>query len=365
MRFHVENFERHKEAGVQAHRAGKPAEARYHFLKAADSLYRAAAQSEGVLRKTRIANAKKLVRMARTIKDAPARSGAKVKAADEAETGRFVPLEERPAIRFGDIAGLEDAKQEIKLKMVYPFLYPEQAQRFLVQKGGGILLFGPPGTGKTMLARAVAGEIDAAFFTVRPSEIMSKWVGEAEKNVQALFESARSHDRSVIFLDEIEALIPARRSSGSTVMQRVVPQILSELEGFHKDEQNPLLFIGATNEPWSLDPAVLRPGRFDEKICIPLPDLDARRRILELNLERRPLADDVEPDALAQRLEGYSGADIRNICSKAANVPFLESIEGGEMRDIASADFEKVISTTPPSVSKKSLSKYDKYALNQ
>ncbi len=362
MRFHVENFERHKEAGVEAHRAGKYSAARYHFLKAADALYRAAAQSEGVLRGTRIANAKKLVRMAGAIKDRPDGSGAAVRAADEAETGKFTPIEERPALRFGDIAGLDDAKQEIKLKMVYPFLYPEQARRFLVQKGGGILLFGPPGTGKTMLAKAVAGEIDAAFFTVRPSEIMSKWVGEAEKNVQTLFESARSHARSVIFLDEIEALIPARRGSSSTVMQRVVPQILSELEGFHKDGQNPLLFIGATNEPWSLDPAVLRPGRFDEKIYIPLPDLDARRRILELNLERRPLADDVHLDALAERLEGHSGADIRNICSKAANIPFLESIEGDEIRDICAADFEKVLSSTPPSVNKKSLAKYDKYA---
>jgi len=361
MRFHIESFERHKDAGVEAHRVGKYSEARYHFLKAAESLYRAAAESEGVLRETRIANAKKLTRIAQGLKDIPAQRAPLRAPAESGEAEKFSPIAEKPSVRFGDIAGLEDAKQEIKLKMVYPFLYPDQAARFLVQRGGGILFFGPPGTGKTMLAKAVAGEIEAAFFTVRPSEIMSKWVGEAEKNIQSLFDSARSYPRSVIFLDEIEALVPARRDTESTVMQRVVPQILNELEGFQKHD-NPLLFIGATNEPWSLDPAILRPGRFDEKVYIPLPDLAARLRILEMNLERRPLAEDVDLAAIAARLEGYSGADIRNICSKAASIPFLESIEAGTVRDICKADFDKAIAAAPPSVSKKSVAKYDKYA---
>jgi transitional endoplasmic reticulum ATPase len=362
MRFNIENFERHKEAGVQALRAGNNPEARYHFLKAAEALYLAAAESEGVLKDTRIANAKKLAQIAKGLPDVaqPVRRPAAAPA--EAGNGtKFMPIAEKPAVRFGDIAGLEDAKQDIKLKMVYPFLYPEQAKRFLVQRGGGILMFGPPGTGKTMLAKAVAGEIDASFFTVRPSEIMSKWVGEAEKNIQALFDSARSYERSVIFLDEIEALVPARHDSESTVMQRVVPQILNELEGFHKNEHT-LLFVGATNEPWSLDPAILRPGRFDEKVYIPLPDLPARLKILEMNLEGRPLADDVDLNALAARLDGYSGADIRNLCSKAANIPFLESIEKGAVRDISAADFDKVVSSTPPSVSQSSVSRYDEYA---
>jgi transitional endoplasmic reticulum ATPase len=362
MRFQIENFERHKEAGVEAHRAGKFAEARYHFLKAAEALYHAAAESEGVLRETRIANAGKLTHIAQQLKDMPPQRRAPQRAAaEDSETAKFSPIAEKPSIRFGDIAGLDDAKQEIKLKMVYPFLYPEQAAHFLVQRGGGILFFGPPGTGKTMLAKAVAGEIDAAFFTVRPSEVMSKWVGEAEKNIQALFDSARVHPRSVIFLDEIEALLPARRDSESTVMQRVVPQILNELEGFQKHD-NPLLFIGATNEPWALDPAVLRPGRFDEKIYVPLPDYEARLKILETNLEHRPLADDVDLSAVAAALEGYSGADIKNICSKAANIPFLESIEAGTIRDICKADFDKVLAATPPSVNKKSVAKYDQYA---
>lgn len=361
MRFEMENYERHKDAGVEAHRAGKPAEARYHFLMAAKALFAAAEKSEGALKKSRIANARRLIEIARGVKAAPAASRGKAEAVEEG-VSRFAPVGERPRVRFGDIAGLENAKQEIKLKMVYPFLYPDLAAKFMVQRGGGILFYGPPGTGKTMLAKAVAGEIDAAFFTVRPSEIMSKWVGEAEKNIQALFDAARQNEKSIVFIDEIEALVPARHDSGSTVMQRVVPQILNELEGFHKDAAFPLLFIGATNEPWMLDPAILRPGRFDEKIYVPLPDTDARKRILEMNLSGRPIADDVDLDSLAIRLEGYSGADIKNICSKAAAIPFMESVSGAEARDIALSDFMKVIEETRPSVSEKMVEKYGKYA---
>ena len=173
-------------------------------------------------------------------------------------------------MRFADVAGLEDVKEEIRLRLIYPLAHPEKAQRYGIQSGGGLLLYGPPGTGKTLLARAVAGEIDAAFFTARPSELMSKWVGEAEQNIARLFDEARQCERAIIFLDEVEAMIPARRSSGSTVMQRVVPQILAELQGI-RQRSSGLLFMGATNEPWALDPAVLRPGRFDARIYVGLP----------------------------------------------------------------------------------------------
>lgn len=243
------------------------------------------------------------------------------------EDKSFIPVE-RPTISFADIAGLEDVKEDIRLKMIYPFSHPEAAARYKIRRGGGILLWGPPGTGKTMMARAVAGEIEAAFFTVKPSEIMSKWVGDSEQNIEALFKSARSHERSIIFIDEIEALIPARRGeSASPIMKRLVPQILAELEGFDTSSKNPLLFIGATNEPWSLDPAVLRPGRFDEKVYVGLPDVAARRKILELNLAGRPLGEDVDLDLLAEKTAGYSGADVKNICERAAADCFLRAVQ--------------------------------------
>jgi transitional endoplasmic reticulum ATPase len=281
----------------------------------------------------------------------------------------FIPVE-RPTLSFSDIAGLEDVKEDIRLKMIYPFSHPEAAARYKIRRGGGILLWGPPGTGKTMMARAVAGEIEAAFFTVKPSEIMSKWVGDSEQNIEALFKTARSHERSIIFIDEIEALIPARRGeSGSPIMKRLVPQILAELEGFGTSDENPLLFIGATNEPWSLDPAVLRPGRFDEKVYVGLPDRPARRKILELNLAGRPLADDVDLDVLADQTISYSGADMKNICERAAADCFLKAVksrtseEGAPEEDppIAMEDLLGAVRETRPSVTAEDLEKFIEY----
>jgi len=293
--------------------------------------------------------------------------GRKVKEGKD-EAKDFIPVE-RPTLSFSDIAGLEDVKEDIRLKMIYPFSHPEAAAKYKIRRGGGILLWGPPGTGKTMMARAVAGEIDAAFFTVKPSEIMSKWVGDSEQNIEALFKTARSHERSIIFIDEIEALIPSRRGeSGSPIMKRLVPQILAELEGFGTSDENPLLFIGATNEPWSLDPAVLRPGRFDEKVYVGLPDLAARKKILELNLKGRPLADDVNLDLLAEKTVSYSGADVKNICERAAADCFLKAVKGhegdGPVEDIppiALSDMLTAIREARPSVTTEDLEKFIEY----
>jgi transitional endoplasmic reticulum ATPase len=212
-----------------------------------------------------------------------------------------------------------------------------------------------------MLARAVAGEVDAAFFTVKPSEIMSKWVGEAEQNVSRLFSEARRHPRAVIFIDEVESLIPKRGGNSSTVMQRVIPQILSEMEGFNTgDTRGALLFMGATNVPWSLDEAVLRPGRFDEKVYVPLPDVDARLAILNTHLKGKPLAPDISLEEIASRLEGYSGADIRRICEKTCDIPFVESVKTGEERDIEKRDVLSAIQQVRPSVTKQAIEKFEK-----
>lgn len=214
-----------------------------------------------------------------------------------------------------------------------------------------------------MMAKAIAGEIEAAFFTVKPSEIMSKWVGDSEQNIQALFQEARSHPVSIIFIDEIEALVPARKGSETGgVMARLVPQILAELEGFDTSDKNPLLFIGATNEPWSLDPAVLRPGRFDVKVYIGLPDLPARRKLLELGFRDRPIGETVNLDELATKLDGYSGADITNVCEKAAGDAFLRVVHGIETSPkIEAADLDKVLTQTRPSVSVTDLARFESY----
>ncbi len=354
-----DHFERYKAKGLDARRAGQWDSARVYLLEAARSMVNLgkAAPSEE-LKSARAAMAEKLLQLARDCQQAgserrhvsSAMSNVASSEAPSDEKSAGWRLSEKPSLRFSDVAGLDEVKEEIRLKMLYPLEQPELAKRFGIRAGGGVLLYGPPGTGKTMLARATAGEIDAAFFRVSPADILSKWVGEAEQNIKKLFDEARKASRAIIFIDEIEALVPARRDDGSSVMQRVVPQILQEMEGIDKKADNCLLFMGATNVPWQLDPAVLRPGRFDERIYIPLPDLPARQKLLEIYLKHRPLADDVNLDGLAVQLEGFSGADIKYLCDRAAVIPFLKSISAGQEQAIDQQVIEQALRETPKSV---------------
>lgn len=366
--FLIDSFEKHKELGIACFRRGDLQDAKYHFLKAAQYLLEVAEQSEKPLRAVRIRQANKLVALAKNLK--ARRQAVREKAAARKSGGdgadAEVPQEwlvaEKPTIRFEHIAGLEDVKEQIRVKMIYPFTHAEKARKYRIRTGGGILLYGPPGTGKTMIAKAVAGELDAAFFAIAPSEILNKWVGESEKNVRKLFESARACARAVVFIDEVEALTPPRRDGESGgVMQRVVPQILNELDGFDRKEGHTLLFMGATNEPWNIDSAMLRPGRLDEKIYVGLPDVQARRKILEMNLRDVPLESDVELSALAERLEGYSGADIAYLCRKVGEERFLESVERDDERAISKRDFEDALARLKPSVGRLALERFAKF----
>ncbi|TET31896.1 MAG: ATP-binding protein [Planctomycetota bacterium] len=319
-------------------------------LEAARYLLKAAKASSGRIRETRKRQAGVLVKFA----DRLEAKAAKSKAAKNTAAGRpdtpvghleepgksagstgspeavaevdlssatFFP-EPKTGITFDDVAGLEEVKREIDRRVVKVREHQKDAAELGLRIGGGMLMYGPPGTGKTMFAKAMAETLDAAFFHVKASEIMSKWVGDAEKNVSKLFEDASKYRLSIIFIDEIEAMLKKRSKLRSTVAERVVNEFLASLDGFSTEEGKRLIFVGATNRPWEIDEAVLRPGRFDNKFHIGLPDLEARRRILELNLEGRAIEDDVDLDALAVQLEGYSGADIRNICDHAAGVTF-------------------------------------------
>lgn len=196
---------------------------------------------------------------------------------------------------------------------------------------------------------------------------MNKWVGESERNIAKLFSAAREQKKAVIFIDEVEALIPKRKDSGSTVMQRVVPQILGEMDGVESKNEN-LLFIGATNEPWSIDHAALRPGRFDEKIYVPPPDKEVRKKIFELNLRGKPLASDIDFDKLVEMTEVpllyvcYSGADIKQICLKASLIPFRETIQSGIERNIEMRDLTEAINAVKPSIDKEMIEKYERFS---
>jgi transitional endoplasmic reticulum ATPase len=379
--FLIESFEKYQKRGIDAFRAGELKEARYYFLLAAEYLLELAKDTkEAKLKEIRTKKAMELVKLANSLPEkrkalrekAAARAASSKKGDakgvggdDDDEDGPDQEwlVQEKPKLRFDDIAGLEDVKEQIRLKMIYPFKHPEKAKKYRIKTGGGILLYGPPGTGKTMIAKAIAGELDATFFAIAPSEILNKWVGESEKNIRKLFDSARKCERAVIFLDEVEALTPPRRDGESGgVMQRVVPQILNELDGFDTKEGHTLLFLGATNEPWNIDAAMMRPGRLDEKIYIGLPDAPARRKILEMNLRDVPLADDVSLDKLADRLDGYSGADLAYLARKVAEKVFEESVEHGHEPPLHQADFESVLAKFKPSVSRVDLDRFRKFA---
>ncbi len=349
-RYLCDRFVEAKEEGLRALRRGDREEAQRRFLGASEYLYRLAAISEGDVKKSRLANAKAFQELAQKAKDGTAATEA---TAEES----FAPAAP-PAVRLRDVAGLADAKEELALRLILPRTYPEKAQLFGIELGGGVLLYGPPGTGKTLLARAVAGEVEAPFYTVKPSEIMSKWVGEAEKNVARLFTTARANPISVIFIDEIEALVPRRSENRASVMTRVVPQILSELEGFDRGAGS-LLFLGATNEPWALDPAALRPGRFDAQVYVGLPDAEAREEILRLNIEGRPLAPDVDLAVLAASLDGRSGADLRKLCRQAAALAFMRSLHGEGEELITAEDLDRAAEKSPPTVTQELLVRFE------
>lgn len=361
-------FERLKSKGVAAYKRGDYLSAKTYLVEAAECMVELAESAKSPeARRHHEEIARELVDLAKDcerLKKSGPRPRARIKEKSGEDAGADASdwiVRDKPDIGFDDIAGLDDVKQEIRLKMIYPFTHPELAQRYGISVGGGILLYGPPGTGKTMMAKAIAKEIDATFYVVSPAQVMSKWVGEAEQNIRKLFEAAKAEPQAVIFIDEIEALVPRRKSDSSTVMARVVPQILQELEGFDRTGRRALLLIGATNRPWLLDEAILRPGRFDTRVLIDLPDAPARFKLLEIHLGNRPVAEDVDFGVLCDRLDGYSGADIKNIAQQAAAIPFLEGVAGGQPRPIAMKDLMAVIEAVQPSVSSVDLARYEKF----
>jgi transitional endoplasmic reticulum ATPase len=359
-------FERLKDKGLVAYRKGDYAEARPYLVQAAECVVELAEGAKTAeLRAQHEAYARELIDLAKDCSKAAAEKRSprqRVREGDDGEaSAQDWIVRDKPKVGFDDIAGLDDVKEEIRLKMIYPFQHPELAARYGVNVGGGLLLYGPPGTGKTMMARAIAHEIDATIFVISPAQVLSKWVGEAEQNIRKLFDAAKAEPKSVIFIDEIEALVPKRQQDTSSVMQRVVPQILQELEGFDRPTERCLLFVGATNRPWLLDEAMLRPGRFDSRVYIPLPDAPARYRLLEMYLGSRPLADDVDLGRLCDLLDGYSGADIRNIADRAAAIPFMEAIGGKEARAVTMADVMKTVEATHASVHPDDLKRFDAF----
>ena len=247
-----------------------------------------------------------------------------------------------PDITFDDVVGLEDVKRSVFLKAIYPRLYPELYAKYKMKVGGGLLLYGLPGTGKTMIAQAIAHETKGKFFAVRCSDIGSKWFGETEQNIRAIFEEARSYENAVLFFDELEAYAGKRRDDSA--MSRVVPEFLTQLQGVLDDEsKNKLLVIAATNRPWDIDGAFLRPGRFDDKIFVPQPRKESRIEIIRKKMEGVPTKGDIDYEKIGESTNGYNGADVAYVCDKAKETALrrviekLEEDEGVTMDDFDAA----------------------------
>ncbi|GBF36848.1 CDC48 family AAA ATPase [Methanofervidicoccus abyssi] len=268
-------------------------------------------------------------------------------------------LVEVPDVKWDDIGGLEDVKQELREAVEWPLKHKEVFERMGIRPPKGILLFGPPGTGKTLLAKAVANESDANFISVKGPEIFSKWVGESEKAIREIFRKARQTAPTVIFFDEIDSIAPRRGMDigSSGVTEKVVNQLLTELDGL--EEPKDVVVIAATNRPDILDPALLRPGRLDRVLLVPLPDKEARYEIFKVHTKKMPLAEDVDLKKLAEKTEGYTGADIEAICREAAMIALRENInaEKVEMRH-----FEEAMKKIKPSVRKEDMEIYKRLA---
>ncbi len=235
------------------------------------------------------------------------------------------PLEAATRVTFADVGGLEDAKNQIRRRIITPFLKPSLFEKFRRKAGGGVMLYGPPGCGKTLLARATAGECRARFFSVHIAEILDMYVGQSEKRLAAAFEEARRETPTVLFFDEIEALAARRRYGSNDASASLVSTFLSELDGFQQNNEG-VLILAATNVPWAVDAAFRRPGRFDRVQFVPPPDRAARADILTALLAGLPGANALDLAALADRTSGFSGADLKNLVETASDLAIETSL---------------------------------------
>ena len=266
---------------------------------------------------------------------------------------------EVPDVTWDQVGGLEGTKERLRETIQWPLEYPQVFEQMDMQAAKGVLMYGPPGTGKTLLAKAIANEAQSNFISIKGPELLNKYVGESEKGVREVFEKARSNAPTVVFFDEIDSIAGERgqRSGDSGVGERVVSQLLTELDGL--EELEDVVVIATTNRPDLIDPALLRPGRLDRHVHVPVPDAGAREKIFEVHSRDKPLADGVDLADLADRTEGYVGADIEAVCreaSMAASREFINSVDPEEVDDtienvlVTTDHFEEALDEVGPSV---------------
>lgn len=253
----------------------------------------------------------------------------------------------KPDVNFSDVGGMDAVKKEIELKIIKPLLHPELYKAYGKKTGGGILLYGPPGCGKTFIAKATAGQVNAKFISVGLNDILDMWIGNSEKNLHELFELARKNTPCVLFIDEIDALGASRSDMKQSSGRHLINQFLQELDGIDHSNEG-VLIIGATNTPWNLDPAFRRPGRFDRIVFVQPPDVSSRESILRLKLENKPIGK-IDYQSIAKKSEHFSGADIDAIIDIAIERKLEDSFNDGIPKPIETNDLLDAIKIHKPS----------------
>ncbi len=369
-------------AAKAAERNGNASGARTLYLRAAQALCEMASLESGETRRQRVLHAEEVMRMADTVIRPQA---APVPAAVPAAPGK--PANSAPAARanaqggddgenpwksegipsttFDDVVGMEDVKKLIRSRIIDQVRYPELYDQYGLKGGTGVLLFGLPGTGKTTIARAIAHEIGAPLYTVQLSDVLNKWVGESEKRIRQLFEKARSTPTALIFFDDFDALGMERQDDGNH-NNKVVVELINQMDGFRKNE-NTIVLLAATNKPWMIDSALMRPGRFEHHIYVPLANHEARIALVQKNLGSVPVDPGLDMDAVSDLLKGYNGADIVSVVNtaKVAGVQrSKELLSQGENRisPITFEDFREAAASHKSSVNPNDIVKMRKYA---
>ena len=254
---------------------------------------------------------------------------------------------ERPGIDFSQVGGMEELKEEIRMKIIYPLQHAEMFRAYGKSVGGGILMYGPPGCGKTHLARATAGEIDAAFLAVGINEVLDMWVGNSERNLHEIFETARRSRPCVLFFDEIDALGASRSDMKNTATRHLINQLLAEMDGVQHSNEG-VLILAATNAPWHMDSALRRPGRFDRVLFVPPPDEPARAAILEILCAGKPCRQ-LDYAAAARRAVDFSGADLKAVVDLAVEQKLAEAMKRGVPQPLVTKDLLRAVKKLRPS----------------
>lgn len=253
---------------------------------------------------------------------------------------------ERPKINFNDVGGMEKVKEEIRLKIIHPLTHADLYAAYGKRIGGGILMYGPPGCGKTYLARATAGEIKAAFISVGINDVLDMWIGNSERNLHSLFEQARQNKPCVLFFDEVDALGASRADMRQHAGRQLINQFLSEMDGV-KSSNDGVLILAATNAPWHLDSAFRRPGRFDRVLFVPPPDAAARASVLRLQCKGKPM-EEIDFDHLGKKTDGFSGADLKAVVDVAIERKLQDAMKTGVPKPLSTKDLAAAAGTLKP-----------------